>query len=325
MNISDYDDLLKGKVKVDATAASTALGAPDVGPPSARDSIYPAAQTPEAPAGGANKKSRLLGMNRNVLGHALGRGAQAIMGKQYEGSPAAMLGGLGAEMNQSQAYASTARKLLAGEPLESIPEASILAPEQLTIALDTSERTGAGRHTRQMDRLDYELKLRKANMDEAEIGKRMELYDAQVKNLGAETAETKRKTELASKTPDEELKRKTAEAKMLTDEDIRKIREQGAAIGRNIAAEYAEKLKLQNTPLTPAAVTQELPRLYTSILNSISPHSLHPMDEMRAGIDALNTVLGIEPTKWPETKEEGVGGMWEVDPKTGKLRRVKGK
>jgi hypothetical protein len=72
-------------------------------------------------------------------------------------------------------------------------------------------------------------------------------------------------------------------------------------------------------------VTQELPRLYTSIITSISPDSTDPIGEMRAGIDALNTVLGIEPTKWPETKEEGVGGMWEVDPKTGKLRRVKGK
>jgi len=96
------------------------------------------------PAGGINASSMIAGAKKPGLfstanampraGYVLGRAAQAIMGP-YQNSPAALLGGVGVELSQQEAQRRTAARLLAGENLEDIEEASVLSPQQQQIVL----------------------------------------------------------------------------------------------------------------------------------------------------------------------------------------------
>jgi hypothetical protein len=150
---------------------------PYYGKPSSAGEMISGAPGVEAPLGGT-PRNRVI--SRNAVGYALGRAAQGVMG-EFKESPAALLGGLGAELNQDQAFRQTTRRLLAGETLDDIDESSILSPEQLTVAVKTSEEGVTGRHKRQMERLDYENRLyefgKTHGLGEAELKSRMEQYD----------------------------------------------------------------------------------------------------------------------------------------------------
>lgn len=160
--------------------------------------------------GGATPASTLLGRaknyantNRNQMGYMLGMAASAVMG-EHQGTPAAQLGQLGAGMAKARAYKSVAAKMLTGTALEDIPDASILSPEEQTVLLQQDQLVKTNRHKQLMDRNNYELALRKQDMDEAEIQKRMDLYDQQIarakfENENAETPEQRRARDTQAK------------------------------------------------------------------------------------------------------------------------------
>ena len=173
------------------------LDTPTIGGPMASNAIAGQGNYPNTadinfgpPAGGVNASSMIAGARRGLfnaigsglktmvtpsayntdkamprLGYALGRAAQAIMGP-YQSSPAALLGGVGAELSQQEAQRRTAARLLAGENLEDIKEASVLSPQQQQIVL----RQAAERRKQKFDEATMETKLRfeakKLGMDE---------------------------------------------------------------------------------------------------------------------------------------------------------------
>jgi len=205
-------------------ASNTIAGTGDTFPNTANIDFGPASP----PAGGINASSMIAGAKKPGLfstanampraGYVLGRAAQAIMGP-YQNSPAALLGGVGAELSQQEAQRRTAARLLAGENLEDIEEASVLSPQQQQIVLGQA----AERRKQKFEEATMETKLRfeakKLGLDEkatnayvdeklASLGlikKQTEGYEspaaaraantaAQKELIGAEGAET-RKTE----------------------------------------------------------------------------------------------------------------------------------
>lgn len=123
-----------------------------------------------SPAGGSNASSLIAGVRKAAgaikdsfgpshamprAGYTLGRAAQAIMGP-YQNSPAALLGGVGAELSQQEAQRRTAARLLAGENLEDIEEASVLSPQQQQIVLGQA----AERRKQKFEEATMETKLR---------------------------------------------------------------------------------------------------------------------------------------------------------------------
>jgi len=166
------DPITRPKFQTTGITASNAIaGTGNMFPNTADIDFGPASP----PAGGVNASSMIAGAKKPGLfstakampraGYVLGRAAQAIMGP-YQNSPAALLGGVGAELSQQEAQRRTAARLLAGENLEDIEEASVLSPQQQQIVLGQA----AERRKQKFDEATMETKLRfeakKLGMDE---------------------------------------------------------------------------------------------------------------------------------------------------------------
>jgi hypothetical protein len=304
----DYKRVISGELT--GVGADKKLAAPSPG-----YLPYPGAREPEGPTtplGGKNKRS----FSQPQLGYALGKAAQAVMGP-FQSTPAAMLGGLGAEMNQNQAYKSTIKKLLAGESFENIPESAILAPEMLTIVQDTVEKTTQGKHNRMMDRQKYEIELRKMDLDEIEIAKRMEYYDSiigknkvEARKGEAEIAKTNIETNLIPRSTDEALELKTREARMLTNEQIKVVNAKAAADFDTFTKEFNLK---QGAPLTPEQEAEFKARIGEAAIGSQNPDTA--AEYVREMVKMLKgTVVPPPLTGTKGIWRKGAGGVREFIP-----------
>lgn len=202
------------------------------------------------PAGGINASSMIAGAKKPGLfstanampraGYMLGRAAQAIMGP-YQNSPAALLGGVGVELSQQEAQRRTAARLLAGENLEDIEEASVLSPQQQQIVLGQA----AERRKQKFDEATMETKLRfeakKLGMDERST-------DAYVQEKLASLGLIKKQTEGYESPPAARAAQAEVESRLIRergDQQVRvaEVEQRGAMARLNRGAQITKEEK----------------------------------------------------------------------------------
>lgn len=264
-------------------------------------------------AGGVRKASDYIRENRNTVGYALGGAAKAIMGPRQD-APAAQLGGLGMQLNQQQAFKSTTAKMLAGVDLADIPEASVLAPEQVSQITTQASDVKKTRHGMEMDRLKYELELKKAGLEEQEIKTRMAYYDAQ-------TGYTRRQTETLE---DPEKARKAEQANKLEtikaegEETRKNIAAQGGEERKNITARSAAEVQTAvNTIKAKFDFTQEKGVTPEQLVELMSDNDVDITDagavgEWMRNYNSLAKAFGRTPLKEIEP-------IWTIDRKNGTM------
>lgn len=291
MNLFDYP-------KFKGTFASNSLKQPEAPADIPWNAGNPFEESVEAPAGGTPAKRALT---RNTVGYALGRGAQAVMG-EFKDSPAALLGGLGAELNQDEAFRSTARRLLAGEDLEGINEASILSPEQLIVAVETADKRKMSQHKIASDRLDYELKLKQLGLSQAEFNSRMAQWDKEFGLKQRETAVAERKQDLAEKTtptPEQEHTNALERIEASGEQTRKNISAQAQASYNNVEKEL--KLKQEKGEVITDA---DWLRAALTINNSIAGDVTitDPAAETVRRMNNLRTMFGATPYQTPASQ-----------------------
>ena len=264
-------------------------------PLGAANALSPFNTVPQAGLGNTGTKTSLWGRLNDTpgttLSYVLGKTAQAIAGR-WQDAPFAQVGAVGADIAQKKAADVTLKKVLAGEPLESISEASILGGEETRAILNEARMQETARVENSQKRVNLiksikempiSLSYQQALVDDVLAG--VPVKQAQTENLKATTGFTKRQTELLK---DPEYMKKLDIA---GEAYVQGLRNKGAIDVANLNMKSAlEQIKLQygNNPYAVHAATLATQLAANDVRTAMSGEGGDLLDQNALFTDSYN-------------------------------------
>ena len=233
---------------------------------------------------GLNAVGGSIKKNPNTTAYFLGRAAQAVMGP-FQDTSAALAGGLGAEMAQGRAYTRAMKEVLAGKPLESVEDASILTPQQQMTIMEHAEKVGARKEDTEIRRNEFDLAVKR-------------LRDSN-RNAAADRLLEERRLKLAENTTMTPEQKRKLELDLL-DKQYENDRRLSVLRGR-----IAKETTMAGQDL------EILSRIGSSLMGDLIQSGMYEDDEallsaFKSGMNTMYTGLGKDaPFKVEEVKPEG--------------------